>query len=446
MASTEAKTVYNFESQLELGEMLLNLGRINEAALELRKARDLKEMGAHVTPARDPKHQADLQRLQIALERVGELQAGAERRGRFAAILGAIALLALLASVFTAWIFNRATLIEIKDQTNATYTKVSEILTEDSRFVVIAKNENTRTVREIDRLNKEVMTANAFTTIIANQSNQMGTAMAQFELVASAGESDTDPNATIEVVGTPLPTGTLSEELGATNVTTATLVSAATEVVAVVNVTAGPNDENQLRVTAFAANLRFGPGFGYAVKRTLREDELLTVVAVSADSYWYNVKTAKDDTGWIHASLLKPVSLDWLPVAVAPPTYTPTRGFSTATATLFPAISATNTPRPTAIPPTQTPTLLPTVPPPTLTPVPTVVPPSPQSSPLPTVAESSPVPVNTEVVPAVTIENSPEPSADLPTVTVEVTTTTPITETNELPLPLPPVLIVTIAP
>ncbi|HFC11491.1 MAG TPA: hypothetical protein ENJ56_01510, partial [Anaerolineae bacterium] len=94
---------YNFESQLELGEMLLGLGRIEEAAVELKKAKDLNEIGAYTTADGDPQRQSDLRRLAQALSRVEDLQGESTRANRTWSYLAAALLLGLTGIVFFVW-------------------------------------------------------------------------------------------------------------------------------------------------------------------------------------------------------------------------------------------------------------------------------------------------------------------------------------------------------
>lgn len=104
-----------------------------------------------------------------------------------------------------------------------------------------------------------------------------------------------------------------------------------------------------LRVVPTSINFRAGPGTSYPVLTTLQAGDTVTVIAISGDGAWYNVRTAAGKIGWLGASVVEVVGGSGendVPVAVtvpAPPT-------------------PTNTPRPPN--PTPVPNPPPTNPPP----------------------------------------------------------------------------------
>lgn len=352
-------SAYDFESQLELGEMLLSLGRIQDAEVELKKARDLNEIGAYSTPDGDPQRQEHLQRLAVALKRVGEMQTGSSRSNRLVWTLGILGLLAALVLVFAAWIFNRAELLE----TSTSATREAEALefqqTESASRVELADAENTRTVNEIIERDRSIATLEAFNTeqaqlaqVAGDSAEAAATAAAAAlamadEMESSGGGIANTPQVVVITVEAPTPVG--NEEADSEEEVTAATPEGVS----------APVDGDQMRITSPAANFRRGPGFEYGVIRTLRQDDLVRLLAVSPDSYWYNVEADDGMTGWVHTSLVKPVTLDWVPVAeIIPPTPIPPRPTSTPVPPTETPLPPTETPLPpteTPLPPTETP-------------------------------------------------------------------------------------------
>jgi hypothetical protein len=383
--TTDKTTSYDFESQLRLGEMMLSLGRVQDAETELKKARDLNEIGAYTTPDDDPQRQIDVQRLQLALQRVEEIRTGSTRSSQrwWALATGVMAL--LLIAMFVSWVFNRANLIE----TTTTSTREVELLyvqqTEIAHARFMADMENTRTVGEIVSRDRIIATINADATqlalyaeVAADSARAASTAAAVSAELASRAEyagavNDTGiSNPGTTAAGTPVPPALPSAD--STPLPTAIYITP-------VGVTVPVGGETNLRITGIAANLRFGPDFGFAIIETLRRDDVVTLLAISEDSYWYNVETADGTKGWVHSSLAKPTSLDWVPVVTIVPTNTPRPPRPTATATA--------TPLPTSIPlPTQA--------------APTELPPTAE----PQEATATPLP------PEITPEATPEPPAE----------------------------------
>lgn len=384
MTNPDKTSAYDFESQLRLGEMLLGLGRIQEAEVELKKARDLNEIGAYTTADDDPQRQSDLQRLQTALKRVEEIRTGASRSSRrwWALATGAMAL--LLIAMFVAWVFNRATLIE----TTTSGTREAELLFAQQTEIAYAKQladaENTRTVGEIVLRDRQIATISAentqmaiFAGVAAESAQAASTAAAISAAMAARAEQQgslVDTGLSVLPTIIVVITSEAPAQPPAAGATPLPTVQFATPV----GVVAPPDADTQLRITGVAANLRFGPDFGYAIIATLRNNDIVKLLAMSEDTYWYNVQTEDGLVGWVHSSLAKPLSLDWLPIITPiPPTATRTR-IPTATPTPPPTNTPTSVP-PTAVPPTAVPPTAepPTPEPPTAEP-PTAEPPTPE--------------------------------------------------------------------
>lgn len=116
--------VLDFESQLELGEMLLNVGRIADAELELRKAQELNNAGVFRVPD-DPDRDNQLIRLKDALEQAKKIHGKRQKRTRLYSLL-AFGLLSLaLATVFVLWIFARSRYIDLERGIAVTVESIS---------------------------------------------------------------------------------------------------------------------------------------------------------------------------------------------------------------------------------------------------------------------------------------------------------------------------------
>jgi serine/threonine protein kinase len=168
---------------------------------------------------------------------------------------------------------------------------------------------------------------------------------------------------------TPTPTDTATD--------TATPTATSTETATFTPTPATPEIQ-PLRVGMVA---RLGPGPEYQVVATLAVDEALTVIGISEDDNWYQVRLPDGSLGWlpVSASIAFHGNERIVPVALAPtdtptdtatptatatntPTSTPTdtatptpTASDTPTATNTPTATATNTPTPTSVP-TETPT------------------------------------------------------------------------------------------
>ena len=364
---------YSFESQLELGEMLLELGRFEEAAVELKKAKDLNEIGAYSRSDDDPERQADLHRLAVALERSAEIQGVTQRRGRAVGFAFALLLLALTIGVFIAWSINRTELQEMQAVATREAEVVSLQRTEEASLVNYQLSEATRMSEQITDLFQQL----GVIAIQATQAAQtFGEAAAVSTVAAqSVGAQETLSAMMAEIAAESTISARQLEQLAvAQNVAT----PAATQPLPTPLSGAALNELiDQIRVDTFAANLRSGPSFNFPIEGRLIQGQLLTVVAKSPDHYWYSVSTEDGDIGWIHTSLAKPVSLDWLPEAAtvpAAPFVEPTDAPPTPTVVVqATAVPPTAVPAATAVPPT--PVIIPTDVPPTNVP-PTDVPPT----------------------------------------------------------------------
>ena len=372
MAQLTSAQSYDFESQLELGEMLLNLGRIEEAGIELKKAKDLNEIGAYSTDDADPKRQSDLRRLAQALSRVEDLQQTTSRAGRIWWYLAGALLIGLAGIVFFVWALNRNELLEIRAQTTADAQLVQSAreqelaslnqliveVTRQSDQIVTLYGENSQLVYGGTRIAEAMAVAQE-----SANSAERAALMIESQLLTQEAESTASAIAAAE--STSANTAAASSEDEATP-EPAVVVVEATPTPTEVPPTPLPDNLlgetiDQLRVDAFSANLRQGPGFNYFVIGSLRRGTTVSVIAKSPDTYWYNIETEDGLNAWLHASVAKPLSIDWLPIAStipAPPFIPPT-----AAPTLPPA--PTNTPLP---PPTPTP--IPPTPVPTDTPIP----------------------------------------------------------------------------
>jgi SH3-like domain-containing protein len=86
-------------------------------------------------------------------------------------------------------------------------------------------------------------------------------------------------------------------------------------------------------VTAEALNLRIGPGMGYAIIRTLKAGETLTLLGRTSNGYWLHVRTSELEEGWVSASF---VDSNKDPATVPTAASTPTRTLLDAPTPLSP--------------------------------------------------------------------------------------------------------------
>ncbi len=454
MAQQPTTRNHDFESQLELAEMMLNLGRIDEAAVELKKAKDLNEIGAHRHPVDSMEHEANLRRLANALERVEEMQGRQNRTGRVWAIAASIALLGLTGLMFVTWALNRNEMLEMRAGATEDFQIVFAERTAEAEQVRLAVGEQTRQAQQITDLYQEnslyryQATQNALAISAAIEQSGISAAT-QIAAEATRGAERFE-----SVTPIPPPSQETDEE-ATTEETDVPDVVITTDPVATLLLPTPLSGESlansidQIRVDApFTANMRRGPGFEYNVIGVLRRGEVVTVQAKSGDGYWYDILTEDGAKGWLHTSLAKPVSLDWLPtntnVPLPPrPTATPTSEPTETPPNPTPPPAPTLTPSPippTAVPPTDIP---PTAVPPTDVPPtdipPTAVPPTdvpptavPPTDVPPTDIPATDVPPTTVAPPTV----EPTPLPGLTTATSEpaptVTATPEMTETPTL--------------
>ncbi|MFZ4813108.1 MAG: protein kinase domain-containing protein [Phototrophicaceae bacterium] len=159
---------------------------------------------------------------------------------------------------------------------------------------------------------------------------------------------------------------------------------------ATATVTLTPSPTIPLAFVQINTGARVGPGPNFPVIDTLRNGDILPIIAISEDTLWYQIQLADGRFGWITASppfVNSAGNIAALEVAFAPtntPTDTPTAtATATFTVTPSPTVTATNTPSPTV---TDTPTNTPTITPsPTATNTPTTTPsPTPNATNTPT--------------------------------------------------------------
>lgn len=447
MAQQPTTRNHDFESQLELAEMMLNLGRIDEAAVELKKAKDLNEIGAHRHPADSLEHEANLRRLASAMERVEDMQGRQNRTGRIWAVAASIALLGLTGLMFVTWALNRNEMIEMRASSTEDFQIVFAERTAEAEQVRLAVGEQTRQAQQITDLYQEnslyryqaTQNALAIASAIDSSSQAAATTLAQQATIFAQQIEQLTPIPTEGTIGTGGGTDTTDQSGEVIDTAPEPTLVPPTPLSAESLVSA----IDQLRVDApFTANIRLGPGFDYPIIGILRRGDVMTVRAKSVDGYWYDIETEDGEEAWIHTSVAKPISLDWLPsnsnVPLIPrrPTNTPTPEPTETppNPTPPPAPTLTATPVPTEIPPTAVPpTAIPPTTVPSPTPVPTDVPPTPTDvpptlvlTPLPglTTPTSEPAPTET-VLPVAT---------DTPDV---APTETPLPDGTETPVPEP---------
>ncbi len=157
------------------------------------------------------------------------------------------------------------------------------------------------------------------------------------------------PIPTATATQTPIPTATATLEATATRtrIATKTPVPVATVVA-------------QVRVTLSSVYVRKGPGTVYDVVGYLSLDDVVTVLAQSSDSLWFNVELADGRRGWLAVEVCDLVD-EAMASGITTALTIPARPTNTATPTFTP----TPTPAPTNTP------YIPPPPPNTNTPVPT---------------------------------------------------------------------------
>jgi hypothetical protein len=313
MARSATRETNSFESQLELGEMLLRMGRVEEATLELAKANQLQKSGVIATPTDSPKHQQNLQRLQAAMTQVQGVKSRSNRlQGIWRILLTGLLAIALV-TIFILWVFNRATLIETEAQTTRGLEAVSAQQTDIAKVASLAEAENTRTIEEIASQRNQIATIQADNTRIAGiaaSGQELATVQAQATKAGATLTAIYEERST--ATPTPVPSRT---PVGPT--------ATATPIVPV---------WDQLRVIGEdGANLRSGPGTNFSIVASVVENQIVDWLAQDNEGQWYNIQTAEGIRGWVHSSLVIPLALDDMPVAATVPA-TP-RQFYTRTPT-----------------------------------------------------------------------------------------------------------------
>ena len=354
MKQSDQSTVYDFESQLELGELLLGLGRIEDAEIELRKARELNEIGAYRTSDNDPKRQEYLQRLAIALERVESIQGRSRRNSRiwWFALTGIMGV--LLTVMFVAWAFDRSSKIEMKTSMDEMMVAISTERVQIQRESTNIANERTTVAEKISKLVSEgtisgweIQRALEVAHLSATQSAQIIATVEARDRIGGGSNSvapivitviqptyatnGNGSNSVVVVTATPQKGGPSQGTTSAES----TSGSAATPTFINTNPSGDKSQFNELRVRSSLANIRWGPGFEYGVRVTLVEGNIVELTGQSQDGFWYKVVANGNVEGWMHTSLVKPVGFDQLPVFDFPtntpaPNLTPTSGLDSS--------------------------------------------------------------------------------------------------------------------
>ena len=320
-------TTYDFRRQLELGELLLDLGRVNEAVVELRKAHQLSEIdsGKHQT-------EAELHRLETALQKVEGLNQDVTAQTKRVWQLATVALALLLGGLFLVWVFNRADLEKTVAQSTREAGAMFATETAQARIVEIAGMENTRTVQEIINQKNTIATISADNTRIAGIAiarDELATAQAEMQSAEMANDSAA---ATISALQAEMATSSPNQPNPTTTRRPTNLTSTPTIL-----------DWQQLRVLVNGSNLRRGPSTRHRVVSILRRGDIVELLATEPTQKWYNVRTADGAVGWLHTSLVVPAALEEIPMA------------ETVPAPILPQPSATPSPLPTSRPATNTP-------------------------------------------------------------------------------------------
>ena len=225
---------------------------------------------------------------------------------------------------------------------------------------------------------------------------------------ADVAATMTSSAAAVGVVGTQTPTRTRTPSATPTLTPTLTETPTPTETPTVTptltpSYTATP--ATPIAMVGRSLAVRLGPGPEYPIVATIDEASVLSIIGISDDGSWFQVRLPDDTVAWLAASFsLVDAAGDLASVPIAQgPTSTPT-----ATATYTPTPSATPTPTSTA---TATPSVTPTS---TETPTPK---PTETLSATPTLTETpTPTPTNTETptasaTPSLTPTDKPTASA-----------------------------------
>ncbi len=131
--------------------------------------------------------------------------------------------------------------------------------------------------------------------------------------------NNTEPYITAEAIDSPVIIITASN-LPAT----ATSTKVPTQIPATISkptATRTPNNESQARIIR-SVNVRGGPGTQHELLGTLREGEIVDLVAQNNDGTWYSIISSEKIVGWVSSSFLDVLNsrlLETLPVATSSP-------------------------------------------------------------------------------------------------------------------------------
>ena len=344
MAEKNFRSTSDFETQLQLGEKLLNLGRGAEALEELRKASALNEVGRYSSADGSAERAESLERLDSSLRRAESLaQAKTESNSRWWMVSLALALI-LFGIFFAGWVLNRASMLdmEVASTQEAEVSAAQE--KELTNHIDALHAEGTRMSRTNSQLQREIQSLQENNQQIAQAANNnLSQAYVPLQTVAAENAKAVQNMAAI-AANRPVSSGS-AEIIVITQTVSSGAVPDAAVIVPQIDVVSA---SNKMRITTNKTNFRYGPGFRYGIQGGLNAGDFVDALARSEDNYWYYVETADNRFGWIHVSLAIPVDFDWLPERESEfqplPTFTPVPGPS---AQNDPSPSAENDPTPT---------------------------------------------------------------------------------------------------
>ena len=301
------KQEYNFESQLQLGELLLGLGRSREALSELNKARELRDIGAAGEAVDTAQFRLASRRLDAALEKAVALSTQNRWRNNIGWIIATIALMGVAGFAFLQLTLNRSDVIEAELKVTA-----AAALVETKEFQLsLALMENTRTVQEIVNQKYQIATVAADNTRIYD----IVTARDRLEEAeAVITESALTAEALISSIENLTPgaprtagSGQMSASLFDEDRPSLTLI-----------------EPREVELLVSSVNLRAGPSTRSPVIRYAIQGESLLVLGTNQAATWYKVMGENEnDVGWIAAYLTEVDSPETLPTAIAIPTIPP---------------------------------------------------------------------------------------------------------------------------
>ena len=396
MAERTMRSTSDFETQLQLGEKLLNLGRVAEALEELRKASALNEVGRYSSPDGSAERTESLLRLNDAIQRAESLNSVSTESSNRWWIVSLALFVILFGIFFSGWVLNRASMLdmEIAGTQEAEVNAAQE--RELTNHIDALHAEGTRLARANNAMQGEIISLQENNRQIAQAANNnLSQAYVPLQTVAAENAKAVQNMAEI-AANRPVVSG--DAEIIVITQTVSNNQPSAAVVVPQIDVIAA---SNKMRITTPKTNFRYGPGFNYGIQGGLDAGEIVDALARSENQLWYYIETGDGIFGWVHVSLAIPVDFDWLPEKEPEfqplPTYTPD-------------IPPTSVPEPTAVPPTFAP---PTAVPPTFAP-PTAVPPTfaPPTAVPPTAPPPPPtaVPENQAGEQAPVVASNPEPT------------------------------------